>query len=160
MGAADHAFLAVSETHAAVAAALRAASSLPAPAPVQAVDYVSAGRTLIIGPADIALDWAERLKDRLDVAVLVIEARGNEELPPRADYSVHAGCEVKVEGWLGSFKVQWQQVAMPEAGEIGALDFGTTTPRTLRPDLRSLAPGPDTPAASAARLFLSRPRSD
>lgn len=135
MGAADHAFLAVSEAHAAVVAALRAASSLPAPAPVQAVDYVSAGRTLIIGPADIALDWAERLKDRLAVAVLATEARGNEELPPRNDYPVHAGCEVQLEGWLGSFKVQWQQATMPEAGEIGVLDFGNTTPCSERYDL-------------------------
>jgi ferredoxin len=135
MGAADHAFLAVSEAHAAVVAALQAAVALPALAPVQAVDYVSAGRTLIIGPADIALDWAERLKDRLDVNVLATEARGNEELPPRADYPVHAGCDISVQGWLGRFDVQWQQAAMPEVGAIGALDFGSTTERSERYDL-------------------------
>jgi ferredoxin len=135
MGAADHTFLAVSEAHAPVVAALRAAMSLPALAPVQAVDYVSAGRTLIIGPADIALDWAERLKDRLDVHVLATEARGNEELPPFANYPVCAGHELTVQGWLGSFSVQWQQAAMPEVGQIGSLDFKKTTARSERYDL-------------------------
>ena len=135
MGAADHAFLAVSEAHAAVVAALRAAMALPAPAPVQAVDYVSAGRTLIIGPADIALDWAERLKDRLDVNVLATEARGDEDLPPRDDYPVNAGREISVQGWLGRFDVQWQQALMPEVGQIGALDFSNTTARSERYDL-------------------------
>ena len=135
MGAADHAFLAVSEAHAAVIAALRAASSLPAPTPVQAVDYVSAGRTLIIGPADIALDWAERLKDRLEVSVLATEARGNEELPPRPEFAVCAGREVSVQGWLGSFQVSWQDVALPEVGLIGTLDFGNAQARKERYDL-------------------------
>lgn len=123
MGATDHAFFSVSEAHVAVVAALRAAASLPAPAPVQAVDYASAGRTLIIGAADIAMDWAARLQDRLDVNVLVTEAQGNEELPPRAEYPVHAGRELVVKGWLGHFDVQWQQAAIAEVGQIGPLDF-------------------------------------
>ncbi|HWV18863.1 MAG TPA: 4Fe-4S binding protein [Rhodocyclaceae bacterium] len=135
MGAADHAFLAVSEAHAAVVAALRAAMKLPAPAPVQAVDYVSSGRTLIIGPADIALDWAERLKDRLEVSVLATEVRGNEELPPRGDYAVAAGRDIKLQGWLGSFMVEWQQAATPETGLIGTPDFSTTAARKERYDL-------------------------
>lgn len=135
MGAADHAFLSISEANAPLLAALRAAMQLPAPLPVQAVDYRSAGRTLIIGPADIALDWAERLKDRLEVSVLATEARGNEELPPRADYIVNAGCAISVKGWLGSFDVRWQQAAMPAVGQIGRLDFSQTTARGERYDL-------------------------
>lgn len=135
MGAADHAFLAVSESHAAVVAALRAATSLPAPAPVHAVDYVSAGRTLIIGPADIALDWAERLKDRLEVGVLMTEARGSEELPPRSDYLVSAARDISLQGWLGHFDVEWEQAATPEVGQIGTLDFRKTTLRRERYDL-------------------------
>ena len=135
MGAADHAFMGVSETHEPVAAALRAAMSLPAPAAVQAVDYVSAGRTLIIGPADIALDWAERLKDRLDVSVLASEAHGNEELPPRAEYAVSAGRDINVQGWLGHFDVQWQQAAISEVGQIGPLDFRQANTRKERYDL-------------------------
>lgn len=135
MGATDHAFLAVSEAHAAVAAALRAAMHLPVPTPVQAVDYASAGRTLIIGPADIALDWAERLKDRLDVSVLATEARGNEELPPRGDYPVAVGRDIKVQGWLGSFTVAWQQAVTPQAGLIGTPDFQAPETRSERYDL-------------------------
>lgn len=135
MGAADHAFLAVSEAHAAVIAALRAATALPAPTPVQAVDYASAGRTLIIGPAEIAIDWAERLKDRLEVSVLATEARGNEELPPRPEFAVCAGRDIVVQGWLGSFQVSWQEAAMPEVGLIGTLDFGNAQARKERYDL-------------------------
>jgi len=135
MGAADHALLAASETHVAVAAALRAAQRLPAPAPVLAVDYVSAGRTLIIGPADIALDWAERLKDRLEVSVLVTESRGNEELPPRGEYLVCAGRDVEIDGWLGAFAVRWTDTQLPEHGEIGSLDFQHARDRDIRCDL-------------------------
>lgn len=135
MGALDHAFLSVSETHVAVMAALRAAMALPAPAPVQAVDYASAGRTLIIGPADIALDWAERLKDRLELSVLVTEARGNEELPPRADFPVCAGQDIKVEGWLGAFKVGWSEAKIPVSGEIGPLNFSRVADCDERYDL-------------------------
>ncbi|HTJ95912.1 MAG TPA: 4Fe-4S binding protein [Rhodocyclaceae bacterium] len=136
MSQSENVFMAVSEQNPAVLAAFRAAMSLPAAASVQAVDYVSNGKTLIIGIADIALDWAERLKDRLDVSVLITEARGDEELPPLADYPVSAGSKVKVEGWLGHFNVRWQGLDMPQHGLIGALDFAATaTSRTEYYDL-------------------------
>jgi ferredoxin len=135
MNAIENNFLSVSEAHAAVSAAFRAAMNLPAPAPVQAVDYVSTGRTLIIGPADIALDWAERLKDRLEVGVLMTEARGNEELPPRADFALSAGCDIEVAGWLGAFKVRWSEAKIPVSGEIGPLDFRQLAVREERYDL-------------------------
>jgi hypothetical protein len=133
MSVAENAFATVSAP--AVAAALRAAATLPAPAPVHAVDYVSAGRTLIVGPADIALDWAERLKDRLDVSVLITEARGNEALPPRGDYPVWAGRDVQVNGWLGAYTVRWSGAGIAERGEIGALDFSSASKGETRCDL-------------------------
>lgn len=123
---------------AAAQAALQAAAALPAPAPVAAVTYVSTGRTLIVGPADIALDWAERLKDRLNVEVLMNEARGNEALPLRGEYAVHAGRDIRIRGWLGAFAVDWQAAALPaggEGGEVGPLNFHDLTPRSADYDL-------------------------
>ncbi len=128
-------FLDVSAEHAPVVAAFRAAMGLPAVAAVQAVDYHSSGRTLIIGPADIALDWAERLKDRLDISVLMTEARGNEELPPLNTYPLCGGCDVSVKGWLGNFSVSWQEAPIPPHGEMGALDFSRTEARSEKYDL-------------------------
>jgi ferredoxin len=133
MSAAENLFVTVSAP--AVAAALRAAAALPAPAPVQAVDYVSAGRTLIIGPADIAFDWADRLKDRLEVSVLITEARGNETLPPRGDYPVWAGRDIEIKGWLGAYTVRWSGAGIAERGEIGELDFSSAAPGEARCDL-------------------------
>lgn len=116
-------------------AALQAQASLPAPQPTQAVDYISTGRTFIIGPADIALDWAERLKDRLEITVLVTEARGNEELPAQGEYRVHAGSDVSVSGWLGHFSVHWQDQPVPAAGLIGALSFTGGSPQAADCDM-------------------------
>lgn len=117
---------------AAVDAALEAATALPAPTPVAAVDYVSTGRTLIIGPAEIALDWAERLKDRLEITVLATEVRGGEALPLRGEYAVHAGREIQVQGWLGAFNVSWQDVTLPDrvSASLDALDLRTAAAAT------------------------------
>ena len=51
-------------------AALIAQAALPDPDPVPSVSYRSEGQTLIVGPADAALAWADVLKDRLSVTVL------------------------------------------------------------------------------------------
>lgn len=135
MSVRETAFLMVNEDNPAVLAAFRAAMGLPAVAPVQAVDYQSTGKTLIIGPADIAFDWAERLKDRLEISVLMTEARPSEALPPLADYPVCAGCDVAVKGWLGKFNVSWQQAEMAGRGEIGVLDFSRTVAASGQYDL-------------------------
>jgi len=89
-------------------AALLAQASLPEPASVAAVALNSAGATLIIGPADAALDWAERLKDDLDVSVLLTRA-GVGELPSSHDYPIFSGANPGVTGHLGDFSVHWQQ---------------------------------------------------
>jgi len=89
-------------------AALLAQASLPEPASVAAVGLNSAGATLIIGPADAALDWAERLKEDLDVSVLLTRSSIG-ELPPNRDYPIFSGNQISVTGHLGAFKVNWQQ---------------------------------------------------
>lgn len=89
-------------------AALLALAALPEPEPVPAVSYKSAGSVLVIGPSEAALDWAARLAESLDVAVLLTSAHRG-ELPPERNYAVWSGRVTKIEGWLGEFEVEWQQ---------------------------------------------------
>lgn len=115
-----------------LAAALRAASVLPTPEPVQAVDYASAGKTLIIGAATLALTWAERLKELLDVSVLATAVRGDEAFPVRDEYPVHIGSEVKVTGWLGSFDVRWMDDAQAPCSERFDMVFDLSAEPLIR----------------------------
>ncbi|HEY1340526.1 MAG TPA: hypothetical protein VGF59_23600, partial [Bryobacteraceae bacterium] len=59
-------------------AALLAMAALPDPQPAPAVQFKSDGEVLIVGPAEAALDWAQRLSDTLSVNVLI---SGKGELP-------------------------------------------------------------------------------
>jgi ferredoxin len=114
-------------------AALIAMAALPDPQPAPAVQFKSDGQLLIIGPADAALDWAERLSGQLEVSVL---ATGRGELPLERKFPVWSGKPAKVAGWLGAFQVQWRQEnpidlevctrcnACIRACPEGAIDFG------------------------------------
>ena len=88
-------------------AALLAMAALPDPEPAPAVQFKSDGDLLIIGPAEAALDWAERLASQLQVSVLVTGKGG--ELPLERQYPVWSGRVTKLAGWLGAFEVEWQQ---------------------------------------------------
>src|SRR5438094_939258 len=88
-------------------AALVAMAALPEPEPAPAVEFKSGGDLLIIGPADAALDWAERLAAQLQVSVL-INGKGG-ELPLERRYPVWSGRVMKLQGWLGAFDVEWRQ---------------------------------------------------
>lgn len=94
-------------------AALLALAGLPEPEPVGSVSYQSEGQLLIIGPAEVALPWAERLKDRLEVSVLITQGaaaeRAGGELPPVRGYPVWSGRLKSVSGYLGAFDVAWEQ---------------------------------------------------
>src|SRR3954464_4637027 len=61
-------------------AALLAVADLPAPEPVPVVSYVSEGELLIVGPAALALHWAEQLCEQLQVSVLITEQAQGVEL--------------------------------------------------------------------------------
>jgi len=89
-------------------AALLAAAALPEPEPVPAVEYKSSGQLLVIGPSAAALDWAQRLSERLEVSVLITRGEGG-ELPLDHSYPVWSGKPVRVTGWLGAFEVEWEQ---------------------------------------------------
>lgn len=86
-------------------AALLAAAQLPAPEPVGTVGYKSAGRCLVLGPADAAERAAAMLEDKLDVAVLVTSAgRTMAQSHARA---THTGQLTRLSGWLGRFRAEW-----------------------------------------------------
>ena len=87
-------------------AALVAMAALPEPAPAPSVEFKSAGQVLIIGPADAALDWAQRLSGALEVSVLAT-AKG--ELPLERRFPVWSGQVSALSGWLGAFEVEWRQ---------------------------------------------------
>ncbi|NMM39099.1 MAG: 4Fe-4S binding protein [Glaciimonas sp.] len=89
-------------------AALLAAAALPDPEPVPIVNYDSAGHTLIIGPADQALPWAQRLGDQVDVSVLLTSGSDAQMLGERS-FPSFSGKQIAISGWLGAFKVRWQQ---------------------------------------------------
>jgi len=89
-------------------AALLAAAALPDPEPVPVVNYESQGQVLIIGAADHVLPWAKRLGPQLDVSVLLTGGGTSEILQDRS-YPTFSGDRVAVTGWLGAFKVTWQQ---------------------------------------------------
>src|SRR2546428_12886243 len=87
-------------------AALVAMAALPEPEPAPAVEFKSGGELLIIGPAEVALDWAERLAGQLNVSVLATQPG---ELPLERKYPVWSGRVSTLQGWLGAFEVEWHQ---------------------------------------------------
>ena len=93
-------------------AALLALAALPDPEPVPTVGYDCGGSLLIVGPADAAVAWAERLGGELEVGVLITEevkaARGT-ELPAARSYPVWSGKVARIGGYLGAFEVEWTQ---------------------------------------------------
>src|SRR5215467_6975640 len=89
-------------------AALLALADLPEAEPVTSVLYKSGGELLIVGPADAAIPWAEKLAEQLSVNVLITSSRGG-ELPADRRYPVWSGNAIAVKGYLGAFEVAWEQ---------------------------------------------------
>jgi ferredoxin len=114
-------------------AALLAMAALPEPQPAPAVEFKSSGQLVIIGPADAALGWAERLHDQLDVSVLVTHQG---ELPLERAFPLWSGKVTALSGWLGAFELEWRQEnpidlevctrcnACIRACPEGAIDYG------------------------------------
>lgn len=89
-------------------AALMALAASPDPTPVPAVAFRSAGAILVIGPLAAASGWAERLKAQLDVTVLATSHQGA-ELTGSREYVTYTGNNIKINGYAGTFKVEWEQ---------------------------------------------------
>ncbi|RYF71546.1 MAG: 4Fe-4S dicluster domain-containing protein, partial [Comamonadaceae bacterium] len=85
-------------------AALIAAAQLPPPEPVATVSYRSAGRCLVIGPAERAETAAALLGDTLDLTLLV----DGGELPQAHERVVLPGRLTRLTGWLGAFDASWE----------------------------------------------------
>lgn len=90
-------------------AALLAAAALPDAEPVPSVSYTSHGRVLIIGPAERALPWAQRLHEQLEVSLLLTGGSDSEQVPQERLFPIFTGDRVRVAGWLGAFDVRWRQ---------------------------------------------------
>lgn len=123
--------------------ALAALDDLHTPEPVPAVSMVAEGRLLIIGDAEVAVGWAERLAGQRTVTVLAREA--DAELPDDADFALEAGCAPQLFGHLGAFEARWEQggKVMQITGDV-VLDL-SATPLLNRIELPPgyVAPGRD-----------------
>ena len=103
-------------------AALLAAAAVAAP-PVTVHTLESEGVALIWGRGSAAVALAERLKDRLDITVLVGDAR--DVVPPRrAVYPVRQGRIRTLTGHLGAFEITIDGFAEPQASSRQAYAFG------------------------------------
>ena len=88
-------------------AALLAAAHLPEPEPVPTVTFKSAGRLLIIGRMDEAEQAAALLEDTLNVTIFT-QGAGDAGGTQNRRYPVFGGQVQRVDGWLGAFKLTWQ----------------------------------------------------
>ena len=88
-------------------AALLAAAHLPEPEPVPTVTFKSAGRLLILGQMDQAEQAAALLADTLNVTIFT-QGAGEAGGAQNRRYPVLGGQVVRVDGWLGAFKLTWQ----------------------------------------------------
>lgn len=90
----------------AVQAAIGALAALPSLEPVPAVSMLAEGRLVIIGAAEVAAGWAERLASQRDVTVLALG-----ELPSSVecdgDFAVEAASQLTLSGHLGAFNLVW-----------------------------------------------------
>lgn len=87
-------------------AALLAAAHLPEPEPVSTVSFKSAGRLLIVGALDQAERAADLLADVLDIS-LFTQGPGEAGGAQARRYPVLGGRWLKLDGWLGQFKLTW-----------------------------------------------------
>jgi ferredoxin len=87
-------------------AALLAAAQLPLADPVATVPFTSAGRCLVIGPAEAAEAAAQRLAGPLELSVLLQGVGG--AVPQLREHAVHAGTLQRLSGWLGAFEATWE----------------------------------------------------
>jgi len=88
-------------------AALLAAAHLPDPEPVPTVTFKSAGRLLILGQLDAAEQAAALLADTLNVTIFT-QGTGDAGGAQARRYPVLGGQVLRVDGWLGAFKLTWQ----------------------------------------------------
>jgi ferredoxin len=104
-------------------AALLAAAAVPLP-PTPLVPFKSEGTTLVLGRDEVALAAAERLRDRLDLTVLLTGEQPVER-PRSTEYPVLRGRARAATGWLGAFEVVVDNYAAPSPSSRGAYRWGS-----------------------------------
>lgn len=103
-------------------AALAALNQLPSPEPVPAVSMNAEGRLLIVGEAEVAVGWGERLAGQRTVTVLA--TGGTAEVPDEAEFVLEFGNEPRLSGHLGAFELTWATPAgMKQASFDVVLDL-------------------------------------
>jgi ferredoxin len=101
-----------------LAAALNALNHLPAPEPVPAVSMEANGRLLIVGEAEVAIGWAERLAGQREVMVLALgDQSAAVDLLEEPDFVFETGSSVQLAGHLGAFVVNWQDAGVAKSAE-------------------------------------------
>ncbi len=104
-------------------AALLATAALASPEPTASVAFTSEGVTLIYGRDQRALDAAERLKDTLDLTVILLP--GADVVPPRqTEYPIRQGRIRAAKGHLGAFEIAIDAFAAPSPSSRAKLTFG------------------------------------
>lgn len=93
------------------------------PPPTAAVTFESQGVTLIYGRDQRAIDAAERLKDTLDITVILMPGR-QVALPRHAEYPIRQGRIRTIKGHLGAFEIIVDAFATPAPSSREALKFG------------------------------------
>ncbi|MGV6846963.1 MAG: (4Fe-4S)-binding protein, partial [Marinibacterium sp.] len=100
------------------------AEALLAQPPVKTVDVASEGRCIILGPADVAGQAAEDLKEVLGVMLILPEGSA---IPQDRDLDVVTGRLRRATGALGGFELRVDNVRQVIPGGRG--DFGLSEPR-------------------------------
>jgi ferredoxin len=114
-------------------AALLAAAAAPTPATLN-VAMASGGIVLIYGRDETAIEAGRRLKDILDVTVILTKTDGVQ--PPRiGDFPVAKGRISAAKGHLGAFELTVDDFAMPMPSSRAELRFGPGRRGTSRCDL-------------------------
>lgn len=132
--------------HPALAAALAALSALPAPEPVPAVSMNAEGHLLIVGDADVALGWAERLAGQRQVSVLALgEANATVVPENEAIFKIEPAADVELSGHLGAFVASWQSAGASKRASFDVVLDLSPTPLLERVELPPgyAAPGRD-----------------
>lgn len=103
-------------------AALLAGAAVPATEPAM-VTLESEGVALLYGRGQAAIDAAMKLKDRLDVTVILADADG--AVPPRRmELPVRKGRIAAVSGHLGAFEIRIDGFAEPAPSSRASFVFG------------------------------------
>ena len=94
-------------------AAFAALETLPANDPVPAVSMNADGRWLIVGAAEVALGWAERLAGQRQVTVFSLAPDRVEAGPAvnavfEPEFAIEQGHSPTLSGHLGAFELRWQ----------------------------------------------------